>query len=213
MDKKKIIVISIAALVVGFLIGLLVYVIKGHKKEVQEVVVEKPVYYEDLTKINKLECEIESQKKEIAALKNRVQEVKEVVIIEKEKIKKLDPDSGVIVLRQNLDEYAEVKCDSFPALMEDSLVVINNDNLININSVFIDYRGAKDIIRNQDEIIYRDSIVVNHLDSINTINIGIRDNLEKAWKKERTKRYVWMGVGIGTTITAIVVGIIGGLKK
>ena len=208
MEKKKVVLIAIASVVVGFLIGLLVYVIKGPKKEVQEVVVEKPVYYEDLVKINKLENEIDRQKKEITALKNRVQEVKEVVIIEKEKIKALDPDSGVVKLREYLDFYAEEKCDSFPALTSDSLIVLNNDNLVNVNSVFIDYFGASEIILNQEEIIYKDSLIIDKMDSIHQIDLGIRENLENAWKKEKTKKNIWMGVGIGTTIAAILVGVI-----
>jgi len=177
-------------------------------KESEEIIVEKPVYIQDLITVHNLEKEIAQKNSEISILKSHVQEIKEVVIIEKEKIKTLPPDTGVVKLREFLEIYADTTCDTFPLLASDSLVLIDNDNLGNINSVFIDYFGAVDIMFDQEEIMYRDSIIISNLDSINSINTGIRENLETALTQERRKKNIWMSVGIGTTLTAIIIGVL-----
>lgn len=177
-------------------------------KESEKIIVEKPVYIQDLITVHNLEKEIAQKNSEIAILKSHVQEIKEVVIIEKEKIKTLPPDTGVVKLREFLEIYADTTYDTFPLLTSDSLVLINNDNLGNINSVFVDYFGAVDIMFDQEEIMYRDSIIISNLDSINSINTGIRENLETALTQERRKKNIWVGVGIGTTLTAIIIGIL-----
>ena len=193
------------ALVLGFIIGLIV--IKP-KTTIKEVTIEKPVYYQDLVTIHDLENLVEQKNLEIQELKNRVQEVKEVVIIEKEQIQKLPPDSGVIKLREFLGGYTETKLDTFPVLTSDSLVLLDNENLRDINSVFLDYFGAVEIMFDQEEIIYNDSIVIGSLDSIIGIETGIRENLETALTQEKKRKNIWMGVGIGATITTLILGVL-----
>ena len=134
---------------------------------------EVPVYYQDLVTIHDLENLVEQKNLEIRELKNRVQEVKEVVIIEKEQIQKLPPDSGVVKLREFLEAYTDTTLDTFPTLTSDSLVLLDNGNLRDINSVFLDYFGDEEIIFDQGEIIYLDSIVIGSLDSIIGIETGI----------------------------------------
>lgn len=193
------------ALVLGLIIGLIV--IKP-KTTVKEVTIEKPVYYQDLVAIHDLENLVEQKNLEIQELKNRVQEVKEVVIIEKEQIQKLPPDSGVVKLRGFLEDYTETVLDTFPTLTSDSLVLLDNENLRDINSVFLDYFGAVEIMFNQGEIIYNDSIVIGSLDSIIGIETGIRENLETALTQEKKRKNIWMGVGIGATITTLIIGVL-----
>ena len=193
------------ALVLGFIIGLVV--IKS-KTTIKEVTIEKPVYYQDLVTIHDLENLVKQKNLEIQELKNRVQEVKEVVIIEKEQIQKLPPDSGVVKLRGFLEVYTDAVPDTFPTLTSDSLVLLDNENLRNINSVFLDYFGAVEIIFDQGEIIYNDSIVIGSLDSIIGIETGIRENLETALTQEKKRKNIWMGVGIGATITTLILGVL-----
>lgn len=193
------------ALVLGFIIGLIV--IKP-KTPIKEVTIEKPVYYQDLATIHGLENLVEQKNLEIRELKNRVQEVKEVVIIEKEQIQKLPPDSGVVKLRGFLEDYTDTAPSTFPALTSDSLVLLDNGNLKDINSVFLDYFGALEIMFEQEEIIYKDSIVMESLDSIVGIEKGIRENLEIALTQEKKRKNIWMGVGIGATITTLIIGVL-----
>lgn len=193
------------ALVLGFIIGLIV--IKS-KTIIKEVTIEKPVYYQDLVTIHDLENLVEQKNLEIRELKNRIQEVKEVVIIEKEQIQKLPPDSGVVKLREFLEDYTETVLDTFPTLTSDSLVLLDNENLGDINSVFLDYFGAVEIMFNQGEIIYNDSIVIGSLDSIIGIETGIRENLETALTREKKRKNIWMGVGIGAMITTLILGVL-----
>jgi len=193
------------ALVLGFIIGLVV--IKS-KTTIKEVTIEKPVYYQDLVTIHDLENLVKQKNLEIQELKNRVQEVKEVVIIEKEQIQKLPPDSGVVKLREFLEDYTDAVPDTFPTLTSDSLVLLDNGNLRDINSVFLDYFGAVEIIFDQGEIIYNDSIVIGSLDSIIGIETGIRENLETALTQEKKRKNIWMGVGIGATITTLIIGVL-----
>lgn len=208
MTKKDWIKIGIAV-VLGSLIGFLVFKLVTKPKTIKETVeVEKPVYYEDLVKIHDLEKEIEYRDRRIQDLKKRIGEIKDTVIIEKEKVSLLSPDSGVLVLRENLKEYTGEQCDSLPSLTEDSLILINNTNLVAVNSVFIDYFADREIIWNQDLIIKNDSLIITKFDSIHTMETGIRENLELVLKKERKKKNIWMGVGIGATVTAILVGIL-----
>ena len=191
------------ALVLGFIIGLIVIKPKTTIKEV-----EKPVYYQDLVTIHDLENLVEQKNLEIRELKNRVQDVKEVVIMEKEQIQKLPPDSGVVKLREFLEGYTETVLDTFPTLTSDSLVLLDNENLRDINSVFLDYFGAVEIMFDQGEIIYNDSIVIGSLDSMMRIETGIRENLETALTQEKKKKNIWMGIGIGATITTLILGVL-----
>lgn len=193
------------ALVLGFIIGLIV--IKP-KTTIKEVTKEKPVYYQDLVTIHNLENLVEQKNLEIRELKNRVQEVKEVVIIEKEQIQKLPPDSGVVKLRGFLEVYTDAVPDTFPTLTSDSLVLLDNKNLRDINSVFLDYFGAVEVMFGQEEIIYNDSIVIGSLDSMMRIETGIRENLETALTQEKKRKNIWMGVGIGATITTLILGVL-----
>ena len=190
------------ALVLGFIIGLVVI------RSKTPVTIEKPVYYQDLVTIHDLENLVEQKNLEIQELKNRVQEVKEVVIIEKEQIQKLPPDSGVVKLREFLEDYTETTLDTFPTLTSDSLVLLDNENLRDINSVFLDYFGAVEIMFDQEEIIYNDSIVIESLDSIVEIETEIRENLETALTREKKRKNIWMGVGIGATITTLILGVL-----
>jgi len=208
MTKKDWIKVGIAVLL-GALIGFLVFKLVSKPKTIKETVeIEKPVYYEDLVKIHDLEKEIENRDKEIGKLKKRIGEIKDTVIIEKERVALLPPDAGVLFLRDNLEEYTGTGCDSLPSLNEDSLIIMDNNNLVSINSVFIDYYSGLEIMKNQEQIIYHDSIIIDNYDSIHKTETGIRENLEYALKKERKKRNIWMGVGIGASITAIIVGVL-----
>lgn len=199
---------SYIKIIIGVILGfLLAYLILPEKTK--EVSIEKPIYIQDLKTIQSLENEIEIKNNEISKLKNHIQDVKEVIIVEKEEIKKLPSDTGVMKLKEFLEIYTDTQCCSvYPFLNSDSLILLDSNNLRNINSVFVDYFGSTEIIFDQEEIIYRDSVIISDFDSINKLNTGIRENLELSLSREKKKKNIWMGIGIGTTITAILIGVL-----
>lgn len=186
------------ALIFGFLISLFIF--KPWEKKVENKIIEVPVYYEDLKRIGELEKEVAEKKEEIEKLKGRVQEIKEVVKIEKERIKLLSPDSSVSQLRIFLGDYTGELCDSLPTLTSDSLALLSPDNIRDINSVFLDYNGAKEIIGEQDRIIKNDSLIIMDLDSINGINNKVRESLENRLASETKEKKLIMYLGLGASL-------------
>ena len=203
--KKEWIIILITTILCYLMFLLL---IPSKKNKVDIVEVEKPVYYEDLERIKKLEGIIESQELKIDSLKSGIVKIKEIVRIEKEYIRKLEPDSGVIVLRNNLEEYTGEINDSLPTIQEDSLIVLDNTDLKNINSVFLDHKADLKIINNQLEIIKSDSLIKNDLRTIIETQDNINGLLESAIKEEKKSKEIWKIVGITGISTTIILAIL-----
>jgi len=203
--KKEWAIILITT-ILCYLMFLLLIPSKNNKIDIVEV--EKPVYYEDLERINKLEGIIESQELKIDSLKSGIVKIKEVVRIEKEYIRKLEPDSGVIVLRNNLEEYTGEINDSLPTIQEDSLIVLDNTDLKNINSVFLDYKADLKIINNQLEIIKSDSLIKNDLRTMIETQDNINGLLESAIREEKRSKEIWKIVGITGISTTIILAIL-----
>lgn len=203
--KKEWAIILITT-ILCYLMFLLLIPSKNNKIDIVEV--EKPVYYEDLERINKLEGIIESQELKIDSLKSGIVKIKEVVRIEKEYIRKLEPDSGVIVLRNNLEEYTGEINDSLPTIQEDSLIVLDNTDLKNINSVFLDHKADLKIINNQLEIIKSDSLIKNDLRTMIETQDNINGLLESAIREEKKSKEIWKIVGITGISTTIILAIL-----
>ena len=167
-------------------------------------IIEKPVYYEDLEKIHKLEDIIQEKEGQIVKLKQDVGKVREILIIQKEELKLLEPDSGVLVLRNFLEEYTKKPNDSLPTLINDSLIVIDTTDLFNINCVFLEHNADQKIIEKQEFIISIDSTIKLNYDSIIRTDENIRTNLESALSKQKNSTNIWKVVGItGITLSTV----------
>ena len=189
------------------IIGLLLFVFLYSKNNnTDPMIIEKPVYYEDLEKIHDLENIIQDKENQISELKNNVGEIREVLVVQKEKLKLLEPDSGVLVLREFLEEYSGEPVDSLPTLINDSIIAIDNIDLININSVFLDHKADGKIIEKQAQIISLDSTIKLDYESIIRTDENIRTNLESALTKQKKTTEVWRIVGItGITLSTVLI--------
>lgn len=201
----------LCAILLGVIICIVFYlgVKKGESKvKEKEVVIEKPVYLEDLQKIHALEFTIQERDAEIKALKEKAKEIKEVVIYEKAKIDTLSPDSNVLLLREYLDVYTDTPCTTFPFLTSDTLTLLDTGNVKAINHVFLDYFADEELLFNCDQIITEDSLNRIYLDSIITLERGIRGNLETALEQEKRTGQIWKGIGIGAGIGVVILGVL-----
>ncbi len=197
----------LCALILGVIICIVFYlgVKKGESKvKENEVVIEKPVYIEDLKKIHALEFTIQERDAEIGALKEKAKEIKEVVIYEKARIDTLSPDSNVLLLREYLSVYMDTQCTTFPFLTSDTLTLLDTGNVRAINHVFLDYFADEELLFDYGLIIENDSLNRISLDSIIDIERDIRGNLEIALSQEKKKRLLWESVGIGAGIGVII---------
>ena len=181
--------------------GLLLFFLGRNSKEPETSIIEKPVYYEDLQRIEELERIIAEREDYIETVKVEIIREREVVKVEKEKIQKLEPDSGVLVLRNFLEDYTGEVQDSFPALCSDSLVCIDSIDLGNINSVFLDHFSDLRIIDKQAEIIREDSLTKYDLGVIIKTHENIQGILDK-------QRRTWKIVGITGIATTIILTVI-----
>ena len=151
----------LCALILGVIICIVFYlgVKKGESKvKENEVVIEKPVYIEDLKKIHALEFTIQERDAEIGALKEKAKEIKEVVIYEKARIDTLSPDSNVLLLREYLSVYMDTQCTTFPFLTSDTLTLLDTGNVRAINHVFLDYFADEELLFDYGLIIENDSL-------------------------------------------------------
>jgi flagellar biosynthesis chaperone FliJ len=189
------------------IIGILLFVFLYPKNNnTDPMIIEKPVYYEDLEKIHNLENIIQDKENQISELKNNVGEIREVLVVQKEKLKLLEPDSGVLVLREFLEEYSGEPMDSLPTLINDSMIAIDNTDLININIVFLDHKAEGKIIEKQAQIISLDSTIKLDYESIIRTDENIRTNLESALTKQKKTTEVWRIVGItGITLSTVLI--------
>lgn len=184
--------------------GLLLFFLGRNSKEPEIIKVEKPVYYEDLQRIEELEKIIAEREDYIETVKVEIVREREVVKVEKEKIQKLEPDSGVLVLRQFLEDYTGEVQDSFPALCSDSLVCIDSIDLGNINSVFLDHKSDLRIIESQSDIIRADSLTKYDYGVIIQTQDNIRRALEETVEKERKSKELWRIIGVSGISTTII---------
>ena len=184
--------------------GLLLFFLGRNSKEPEIIRVEKPVYYEDLQRIEELEKIIAEREDYIETVKVEIVREREVVKVEKEKIQKLEPDSGVLVLRNFLEDYTGEIQDSFPALSSDSLVCIDSIDLGNINSVFLDHKSDLRILESQSDIIRADSLTKCDYKTIIQTQDNIRRTLEETSEKERKSKELWRIIGISGISTTII---------
>ena len=218
MNKKDIIII-ILSIIIGFSIGLLII-----RSRTEEIVVEKVVEVKETKIIDSLNRVIKVNEEIIESLKDSVKE--KIVYVEKriDEIKELPIDDNLILLRDNLLVYGENfdVSDTLPSLCqisdsEDTLVLMSEDNLTDINVIIAKYEGTiaitnyylSTIEANEEIINLKDSIIVQKDNIIDRERINFESNvkdLEKIIEKERRKQiyYTLGGVITAGTITYLI---------
>lgn len=197
MSKRVIIwiiVILIFGIFLGWLTGRLFY-------SKDPTIIEKIDTIIETKKIDSLVSVIKSKDLEIDSLKNNVKVIREIQYKDRERIKSLPISEGVALLRDNLLAYGTetTPSDTLPKEVsinnQDTLVMINDRNLVDINTAYSDLRSEIGVNEEYKKIIAVDSVILVSQDSIivnkNSIiskqnaNIG---TLEKALKKEKRKK-------------------------
>ena len=165
--KKRDLIIVILAIIIGFGIGY--FILRNQKPT--EIIVEKVI--EDTYKIDSLNLVIRENEATIETLKDSVRE--KIVYIERrgDEIKELPIDQNLEVLRDNLLVYGEnfEVTDTLPALCqigesEDTLVLMSEENLIDINMTFVRYEGTLEINDYLEQTIKADSSIISLKNSI-----------------------------------------------
>lgn len=212
---KKTIIIVVLAIIIGLGIGYFAF-----RSNPKEIIVEKTIEVEDTKKIDSLNFIIKTNEELIESLKDSVRE--KIVYVEKrvEEIKELPIDENLELFRDNLLVYGEnfEVSDTLPSLCqvsesEDTLVLMSEDNLIDVNTIVAKYEGTMAIndyylstIKSDSVIINSKSLIILEKDEALERQQEIFDNnmkeLEKIIKKERRKQ-IYFSVG-----TAAVVGTI-----
>lgn len=212
---KKTIIIVVLAIIIGLGIGYFIF-----RSNPKEIIVEKTIEVEDTKKIDSLNFIIKTNEELIESLKDSVRE--KIVYVEKrvEEIKELPIDENLELFRDNLLVYGEnfEILDTLPSLCqvsesEDTLVLMSEDNLIDVNTIVAKYEGTMAIndyylstIKSDSVIINSKSLIILEKDEALERQQEIFDNnmkeLEKIIKKERRKQ-IYFSVG-----TAAVVGTI-----
>lgn len=165
--KRRDLIIVILAIIIGFGIGYFIF----RNQKPTEIIVEKVI--EDTHKIDSLNLVIRENEATIETLKDSVRE--KIVYIEKrvDEIKELPIDQNLEVLRDNLLVYGEnfEVTDTLPALYqvgesEDTLVLMSEENLIDINMTFVRYEGTLEINNYLEQTIKVDSSIISLKNSI-----------------------------------------------
>ena len=174
MSKKNIIII-ILSIIIGFGIGFILF-----RSGPKEIVVEKIVEVKETKTIDSLNNVIKTNEEMIDALKDSVRE--KIVYIDQKvnKIKELPLDSNLMLLRDNLLVYGENFniLDSLPSLCklddsEDTIVIMSEDNLTDINVIIAKYEGTMAVTRYYLETIEKDEEIISLKDSV----ISQKDNI------------------------------------
>jgi len=172
-----------------------------------EIIVKPEIeIVENLEKVKQLEGEILEYKNEIDSLKETRQKVKVIIKEKIIEVQSLSADSSVSLLRENLEVLPE---DSLPTLQEDSTVLLSQENVKDINVMYIKYDGLQEenkILEKQVElgdsvISLKDSIISEKDTIINKTTIGYEDKL----RKEKKKKRLWTGISGGL---AVIIGLI-----
>lgn len=209
MNKKNLILLLFFLLLCfGFW-----YIWKNHPREVVKIEIK-----ENIEKIDSLNKLIKEDSLVIDSLKNVKAEIIERVIVKKEEIKSLSPDSTVKLFNQNILAYGEVG-DSLetPKLMEDSTISSSVSHIKGANIITAKYESKVEenevlqgiiktedgIIEKKDSVIHENSIILN-----NTIQAYDTEltNLNKQLKKEKVKKKMTLvGGGILLGILGLVI--------
>ena len=204
--KKRDLLIVILSIIIGFGIGYFVF----RNQKPAEIIVEKVI--EDTHKIDSLNLVIEENEATIETLKDSVRE--KIVYVEKKvnEIKELPIDQNLEVLRNNLLTYGEnfELSDTLPALCQegnsgDTLVIMSEENLVDINTVFVRYGGTLEInnyleqtIKVDSNIIdLKNSIILEKEEALDRQRLAFENNIQQMNKqiaKERRKQ-IYFTVG------------------
>ena len=170
--------------------------------------------------IDSLNNVISAEQSRVAHLQDSVKNIKtKVVVKEVERIKYLPIDSNVVILKDNIEKHGELTdtLDTLPTIIslnEDTVVAISENNLKDINSVFVKYEWGlveneilNDIIETDSTIIVQKDSIILSKDIIITKQDSIFDLNMKRMEQQIKKDKVIAGT-IGGTIGAATVAII-----
>lgn len=219
MDKKIIITIVILSIIIGIGAGFFIF-----RSNPKEVVVEKIIEVKETKTIDSLNRVIQVNQEIIESLKDSVRE--KIIYVEKkvDEIKELPIDDNLNLLRDNLLVYGEnfEVTDSLPSLcqindIEDTLVLMSENNLTDINIIIAKYEGSlaltnyylSTIEANEKIINLKDSIIIQKDHIIDRERENFESNmkdLEKIVEKERRKQiyYTVGGVVVAGTLVYLI---------
>lgn len=213
MNKKDLLIVALS-IIIGFGVGYFIF----RNNKPKEIIVEKVI--EDTQKIDSLNLVIAENEALIETLKDSVRE--KIVYIEKrvDEIKELPIDENLDLLRTNLSIYGEnfEPTDTLPALYQtidsqDTLVLMSENNLIDVNTVFVKYEGELEInnflsetIKTDSSIIsLKNSIISEQNDELDRQREAFENNMkemEKIVKKEKRKQ-IYYTIGGAVLVGAV----------
>lgn len=175
--------------------------------------------------IDSLNNVISAEQSRVAFLQDSVKNIKtKVVVKEVERVKYLPIDSNVVLLKDNIQRHGELTdtLDTLPSVIslnEDTVVAISENNLKDINSVFVKYEWGlveneiltdiietdSTIIVQKDSIILSKDVIISKQDSIFDLNMK---RMEKEIKKDKIIAGTVGGAVGAATVAVIVLGIL-----
>ena len=216
--KRRDLLIVVLAAIIGLGIGYFLF----RNTKPTEIIIEKEKIVEDTQKIDSLNLVIKENEELIDNLKDSVRE--KIIYIEKkiDEIKELPIDKNLEVFRDNLLVYGESfePTDTLPALCqilnstEDTLVLLSEENLIDVNTIIVKYEGTTAIndflnetVKADSSIIsLKNSIIQEKSDALEKQKLAFEDNMKEMnniIKRERNKQ-IYFTVG-GALLTGTLV--------
>jgi len=180
--------------VIFLLLSSLVFLAGWYLKKPEVIVKPKIEIVENLKRVKRLEGEIIEYKNEIDSLKKSRQKVKVIIQEKIVEVHSLPADSSVSLLRNNLEVSPE---DSFPALQEDSTVLLSQENVKDINVMYLKYDGLQEENKLLEEQVGLEDSIIFLKDSI----IFEKDTIaETKLIKEKKKKRLWAGISGGLVV-------------
>ena len=175
MGKK--IIISIILLLCGLGIGYF------FSPKSSQVIIKKADITNELRKIDSLDCIIKEKDIKIDSLNNNVRVIKEYIPVKVKEIQELELTPSVELLRENLITYGELTLpeDDYPsAVLPDSMIMLNQTNVKDVNTIVEKYKVEMEINKNLEGIIEEDFSIIQ----LQKEQLVLKDSIQ--FKKDKT---------------------------
>lgn len=175
MGKK--IIISIILLLCGLGIGYFFF------SKPSQVIIKKADITNELRKIDSLDCIIKEKDFKIDSLNNNVRVIKEYVPVKIREVQELELTPSVELLKENLITYGELTLpeDDYPStILPDSMIILNQTNVKDVNTIIEKYKGEMEINKNLEGIIAEDSSIIQ----LQKDQLVLKDSIQ--FKKDKT---------------------------